>query len=265
MRVHRHPEQLTAFLDGELDAQERSEIEAHLETCEECRGIVEALRATVSDLVLMPAPLPSPQDSWALRSAILRERATVRPPARRWQRIAMASGAVAAAAIAFVVIIIATNGGGGKSNIARNKTALANASVYQTDANYDALSAQARLYALAGGANSARAPGAGEAPSASSQDSGAARTLSGAPSTSDAETFAFLSRSSEKLSATPDDLAQCAQVVRDATTGDFQALEFEIAQYEGKPAFLLFFRAGDRIELWVMARGTCDLLYFQET
>src|SRR5918996_3844924 len=115
MTMGSHPEleQLSAFLDGELEASERSALEAHLPSCAECRSTLDALRATIADLGELPEAVPTEQDSWALRSAISR----ARRPARRWQRAAWAAGAVAAAAIA-VVAIVQPGGGGGSTGLA---------------------------------------------------------------------------------------------------------------------------------------------------
>jgi anti-sigma factor RsiW len=37
-------EKLSGYLDGELDAADRAAVEAHLETCAECRALVERMR-----------------------------------------------------------------------------------------------------------------------------------------------------------------------------------------------------------------------------
>jgi anti-sigma factor RsiW len=41
-------EKLSGYLDGELDAAERAEVEAHLASCAECRALVERMRAMQS-------------------------------------------------------------------------------------------------------------------------------------------------------------------------------------------------------------------------
>src|SRR5437870_4793333 len=42
-------ERLSAFLDGELAAAERTELLAHLSSCAECSGYVERLRGAAAD------------------------------------------------------------------------------------------------------------------------------------------------------------------------------------------------------------------------
>jgi anti-sigma factor RsiW len=47
-------EQLTSYLDGELDGKERERLELHLESCRSCREECDSLRQTVSLLHNMP-------------------------------------------------------------------------------------------------------------------------------------------------------------------------------------------------------------------
>lgn len=69
-------ELLSAYLDGEVDAGERTRVEAHLEVCEACRAELESLRATAGMLHRLPLepaprsfliPAPEPQTSWVMR------------------------------------------------------------------------------------------------------------------------------------------------------------------------------------------------------
>jgi peroxiredoxin len=56
--------QLRAYLDGELPRLEAAKVEIHLETCAECRALVEEMRAgaiAVSGLLGMPVHTPDPQ------------------------------------------------------------------------------------------------------------------------------------------------------------------------------------------------------------
>src|SRR5688572_11658224 len=101
MRSHPELDQLSAYVDDELAATERTALEAHLPSCADCRATLDALRATIADLSLLPDEVPTERDSWALRSAI----AKARRPVGRWQRVAWSAGAVAAVAIAVVAIV----------------------------------------------------------------------------------------------------------------------------------------------------------------
>jgi len=54
---------LSEFLDGNLDPAERREIDRHLETCEECRGVLEDLKAVVVEARGLQDREPA-QDLW---------------------------------------------------------------------------------------------------------------------------------------------------------------------------------------------------------
>ena len=52
--------ELCDYLDGELDASARAELERHLERCEDCRLVVDTTRKTVQIFCNSePVPLPS--------------------------------------------------------------------------------------------------------------------------------------------------------------------------------------------------------------
>jgi anti-sigma factor RsiW len=79
---HLSEETLDSYLDGELDANEHSRIEAHLETCAACCAELEALQelfAALKELEISPVPAPD------LVPSVL---ARIRPPCRdlklRW-------------------------------------------------------------------------------------------------------------------------------------------------------------------------------------
>ena len=54
---HPQPNELTDLLYGELDPARESEITRHLETCDDCRGRVDAWRAVRQDLAAWDVPL----------------------------------------------------------------------------------------------------------------------------------------------------------------------------------------------------------------
>jgi anti-sigma factor RsiW len=80
-------EDLTAYVDGELPPARRAEVEAHLGTCEECRGTEALLRRTLTSLSALPEFKPSPDTRRAVLAKVealplpLRERlkALLRP------------------------------------------------------------------------------------------------------------------------------------------------------------------------------------------
>ena len=48
-------EYITAYLDGELSAAERTEVEAHLAHCAECRTALEKRRHTITQITVLMA------------------------------------------------------------------------------------------------------------------------------------------------------------------------------------------------------------------
>src|SRR5437016_10140266 len=101
MSTHPDPEQLSAYVDGELTGADRDDLEQHLTGCSQCSATLRALRATLADMRALPSPAPSEQEPWALRAAITKAR---KKPAERYRRWVIAASGVAAVAIAVVVI-----------------------------------------------------------------------------------------------------------------------------------------------------------------
>jgi len=80
-------ERLSAYLDGELTAEERREVAAHLEGCEECRRELALLKRLDAALGSLDAPAP----------ARLAERVLDRLQPRRryvWQSLALAASLI---------------------------------------------------------------------------------------------------------------------------------------------------------------------------
>jgi putative zinc finger protein len=251
MMQHDELDQLSAYLDGELDQGERERLEAHLPTCAECRISLDALRLTLADLATLPEPAPSEQDSWALRVAISR----ARTPAKRWQRYAFAAGTAAAAVIAFVAFVQPGSGRDGGSSITADSAAPQLVALGQ---NFDKFSAQEHLLQVSGKVPAAEsvqvAPGGTgrEAPTAGSKDAG--QTYAGA----------FRALTAEDSG----ELQTCVDVVRSSTQEYLEPFRYEAAEFDGTPAFFLIFRTAERYELWVMSRDPkhrCDTLFFSQT
>jgi anti-sigma factor RsiW len=96
-----------AYLDDELVAEERRELELHLLSCAECKQHVESERAEIALVRRALAPPPAPG---SLKVSIQRlldaeDREAMRASRRRWTRFALpgASSLAAAAAIAVFV------------------------------------------------------------------------------------------------------------------------------------------------------------------
>lgn len=257
MPAHPELDQLSAYLDGELDAAGRTAVDAHIPSCAECRTTLDALRATIADLATLPEPAPTEQDSWALRSAIAR----AKTPSKRWQRVAWAAGTVAAGVIAFVAITQGTSNKSGDLEAATGGRNAAGSTVPITTlaGNLNPQAAQARLLAISGKVADARAPQAQFAPSAAASDN--------------RQEVANLSAGGAAYAVTPVDpaaapnaaLDRCAAVVKRTTQELLTPRAYELVTFESKPAFFLFFSTPDRIELWVVTRDRCEVLYFAQT
>lgn len=255
MSPHDELDLLSGYLDGELEDSDRVRLEAHLPSCAECRTTLDALRATIADLNALPEPIPTEQDSWALRSAIARAR---RQP-KRWQKAAMAAGTAAAALIAFVAVT--QNGDGGRSSGgagAQFAESGASAPVLSVAGNYTKETAQAHLLEVAGITSDTRAivgaPGSGPQ-GTSGFKSRATPTV---------ETYDAMLASRIAEDARPPELDRCIDVVRSSTQRFLEPVVYEVATFESKPAFLLFFRTPDRYELWVVTRPGCETLFFSQ-
>ena len=97
-----------AYLDDELVAEERRELELHLLSCATCKHHVESERAEIALVRTALAPPPAPP---ALKVSIQRlldaeDRAAVRFERRRWTRFALPGAASLAAAAAMLLFVV---------------------------------------------------------------------------------------------------------------------------------------------------------------
>jgi anti-sigma factor RsiW len=98
-------EDLTAYIDGELPATRRVEVEAHLGTCAECKSTEALLRRTVARLAELPEFTPSADT----RRAVL-AKVDALPPSLRERLLALLRPSVLvpslglAAAVGLVVV-----------------------------------------------------------------------------------------------------------------------------------------------------------------
>src|SRR6476659_10193687 len=106
-------EQIGALVLGQLDADERTATEAHLDGCPECRAEAAALAPVAAMLSradperLTPAPAPPAYLGDRIARQIAAERRVAR---RRHVRLGLGLGAVAAAATAAVLIALVASG-----------------------------------------------------------------------------------------------------------------------------------------------------------
>lgn len=108
----RHPvseEELSACIDGRLSNRQQERVEAHLQSCADCRRKLEELRSLVAELRALPetkAPRSfalSPEMAAATRREAIRERHEERTAARRVYL--GLSGATAAATVLLIAVL----------------------------------------------------------------------------------------------------------------------------------------------------------------
>ncbi len=92
-RVDQHMEwtdRLSAFMDGELAAEEHAEVEAHLAECGQCRTVLEELRAVRAQAAEL-GPVEPSRDLWGGIAATIQ--APVAPPVEEARVIALPTAA----------------------------------------------------------------------------------------------------------------------------------------------------------------------------
>ena len=80
------PEELMAYLDGELTANRASTTAAHLGECAECQGLVAELRSVSHSLKTWKVEPPEPETSPAIETAVAENRPESRQPSRVGRR-----------------------------------------------------------------------------------------------------------------------------------------------------------------------------------
>ena len=264
MSTHPDPEQLSAYVDGELTGADRDDLEQHLTGCSQCSATLRALRATLADMRALPSPAPSEQESWALRAAITKAR---RKPAERYRRWVVAASGVAAVAIA--VVVISTTGTSPKKTEAgtANSSAAppvlgavpglapAPPSIEIDPRNYTSHSAKDLFttYAHPKAADSIPSPttsgGAGQSGTAAGTTPGERQVAS----------------SFQQNTYFPQ-IQRCERLVLSKDTGNARAIAYIIGRYDSTPAFFLiyslFVGGKSKTEMWVVQRSDCYIRLF---
>jgi len=265
MSTHPDPEQLSAYIDGELTGDERDDLEQHLTGCSDCSATLRALRATVADMRALPAPVPSEQESWALRAAITKAR---KRPATRYQRWAVAAGSVAAVAIA--IVAVTTVGHNKAGTVEHTRAALSPqaaagggsaASLIEIDpTNYTSASAPQLMFS---------APVAAPAPPFGSASSGTAGAIVGGTTnggTAGSQKAAGDTLTDTQRAAYLTSIQQCEQQVIPNNVSTLTPLRYIVGTYEKTPVFILIYSVPSgsetKLELWVVQREDCYIRLF---
>jgi Putative zinc-finger len=129
---------LGAYVLGDLSADERARIEAHLDGCPDCRAEAEALDGVARLLPLAdpdrfsrPAPQPAPELAERIAAAIGGEHRLTRRRRRRRFGLAL-SGAAAAAAAALAIFVLPGNGDGSPAQHVKFAALPAGVKIYAT-------------------------------------------------------------------------------------------------------------------------------------
>lgn len=287
--THEAFEQLSAYLDGELSERETTAVEAHLATCADCARALDALRATAREVRALEDPVPSEQDSWALRAAVARARRRAEQP--RSVQFAMAASGAAAVLITLVFAVSQFGASDRQAALApeAGTEGLTGPDVVVTKENFNERSARSLLlgYALGSEAGAsaydssvpAPAPAAGSIEGSTGvgggavEDSGTTGAAENIPAPQALAPQAPAARAASGAGTGPSSLsrriADCQRIeILPHTDDRLEAVSYRSARYKRQPAFLLVFRVPDakpaRLELWVLHRETCRTLYFTQ-
>ena len=255
MTTHPDPELLSAYIDGELTGSDRDDLEQHLTGCSECSATLRGLRATVADMRALPSPVPSEQDSWALRGAIAKAR---RKPAERYRRWVIGAGSAAAVAAAIVGVVSLSHNTqkatfGGKSNEATSGRALVplnsgSAEIRFDTTNYNSSPAKQLLYPPAA-TLPAYAPGASQTSAAHSTNGTEQKDVSLA----------------DQNKYRPE-ITKCERDVFSRGTGNARAISYIVGRYDSTPVFFLIYSVNvsgkTKTEMWVVQQDNCYIRLF---
>ena len=108
------PEEVMAFLDGELSARDARAVSDHLEQCAECTALAQQLRSTSASLsewtvLAAPARLEEAAKGWAAKEEVRHGAASgstfFRSGSKRWKLVAIGGGAAVAASLMFAFLL----------------------------------------------------------------------------------------------------------------------------------------------------------------
>jgi hypothetical protein len=104
MTTHYPDEQLSAYLDGEVEADEREQIDSHLKSCPECSGRLEGMRSAMAAMSALPEVAPTSDETRALRQVLIDKKPRGSLVARRAWTLAGGLALIVAAFVGFLVL-----------------------------------------------------------------------------------------------------------------------------------------------------------------
>ncbi|MDQ4148757.1 MAG: zf-HC2 domain-containing protein [Actinomycetota bacterium] len=269
MRDHVTVEDLSAYLDSELDPKERTEVQRHLSGCSSCAAEMQRLELASEALGALPQLELTADEHRTLRQAVLSSRAD-RPSAAGWRRLVLAGG-FALASLAVIGVITVRPWERPPAEQATEAAAPPDG-VLELSSPAEVRRAVANLPEVAAIRDFAGATGGGEARTLQSQareDSGgagaAARSGDGAEG-GDGQDGDGAPERAAPAAAPPERVEdEClTKVAREEGPG-LTPLAARPARFEGEPASLLVFRlappddpaASSRIRVWLIRPQDC--------
>ena len=259
MSTHPDPEQLSAYIDGELSDDGRDDLERHLTRCPDCSATLRALRATLADMRALPAPVPSEQESWALRAAINKAR---KRPATRYRRWTAAAAGVAAVAAA--IVVFATVGQTNKSTFGETTDAQQRAAAPQ-ESQLSLIEVDPTNYSRASASRLVFGGPIGAIPKAEATLGPTAplsRSATGRAGSSGFESAATEAQKASYLTA----IQGCERQVLTSNTSNLHASRYIVGTFERTPVFFLIYSVTSgtktKFELWVVQRSDCYIRFF---
>lgn len=268
MPEHIPDEDLSAYLDDEVGAQLREQIDTHLGSCPTCTQTLTELTLASRALASLPEITVGPDAHRSIRQAVL-ERSASRP--RRWARWALAGSTAALlfGAAGFALLRQAS------PTVKDSEVATAFASrSFDSDAELREAVSKSPVVKQAVGAYKVADVGASQqdqvAALSGPQVAGGAEPESADDSSTAAATS--LAQRSTKAGA-PADLASCMRRVISTQPYPIMPIVADPVTFRGESSWLFVFawtpfnedeRRLDRLQLWVVARSDCRTLNFSQ-
>ena len=249
MNNHPEPEQLSAYVDGQLDGAERDDLEQHLTGCSDCSATVRGIRATLADLRALPTPAPSETDSWRLRAAVADKRKRPAAHYRQW----VAAAGIAAAVIGLVVI---TTGRTASSTFSHTGAEVASGGAERAPASLPPIEVLTNDYTASSATGLVARSFAG---SVGGPVAAQPKTATPAPTIVDGTSQSYSSQISGYLSQ----IQGCERTIFPSGSAHPTPVRYVVATYKETPAFFLVYEVGSsKLELYVVQVSDCYIRLF---